>query len=63
MKEYNTKIKNAAEKIVELEKQLQNGDCSEKRIGEQMESAIASLSWEDLFAIDEYIMSKNLLTK
>jgi hypothetical protein len=58
-------IKKIAEQIVQLEKNLQdkNNSVTLGEIEKEMTSLVMDLSMEDLLEIDEYIMSKNLLTK
>lgn len=61
MKEEN-EIKRLAEIIVELEKNIQSkNNIAESK--DKIEQLISTLSLEDMLAIDDYIISKNLLTK
>lgn len=55
------KIKQLALKIISLEKECQQNKNIEKNLIE-MEKLIATLSLEDMLAIDEFI-TKKLLTK
>lgn len=56
------KIKILAEKIVKLEKEKSLGK-SEKEIMNEIESIINTLSFDEMIEIDNYIISKKLLTK
>ena len=61
MKEEN-EIKRLAEIIVKLEKNIQSkNNIAESK--DNIEQLISTLSLEDMLAIDDYIISKNLLTK
>lgn len=51
------RLKKKAKKIVELEKRIQNNK-DDTLSNKELEEIINSLSLEDLFEIDEYIMSK-----
>lgn len=55
-------IKIIAEKIFDLEKQCQSGNNISENL-DKMEQLIEGLSLEDMLAIDDYIISKKLLTK
>ena len=60
--EKNENIKTIAENIIELEMQCQSGtNVSENLI--KMEQLVKGLSLEELLAIDDYIMTKDFLTK
>lgn len=56
------KIKILAKKIVKLEKEKSLGK-SEKEIMNEIESIINTLSFDEMIEIDNYIISKKLLTK
>lgn len=62
MKDERKKIKELAEKIVELEKQCQSKNNVSKAL-EEIEQLTKDLSLEDMLKIDEYIIEKKLLTK
>lgn len=55
-------IKIIAEKIFDLEKQCQSGNNISENL-DKMEQLIEGLSLEDMLAIDDYIISKKILTK
>lgn len=55
-------IKTVAEQIVKLEKQCKSGTDVSKFMNE-MEQLVQGLSLEDMLEIDNYIISKKLLTK
>jgi hypothetical protein len=58
----NKYIKILAQKIVDLEKQIQMGE-NVQECQEKIEKIMLSLNIEDMLAVDDYIMSKKLLTK
>lgn len=60
--ERNKRIKRIAQKIVNLEKELQLGK-NVKENQQKIEDIMSSLSVEDMLQIDEYITKKKLLTK
>ena len=55
-------IKIIAEKIFDLEKQCQSGNNISENL-DKMEQLIEGLSLEDMLEIDNYIISKKILTK
>ena len=60
--ERNKRIKRIAQKIVNLEEELQLGK-KVKENQQKIEDIMSSLSVEDMLQIDEYITKKKLLTK
>ena len=58
----NIRIKKLAQQIVELEKEMQLGKNVQEN-SDKIENIMCSLSFEDIFLIDEYIIKKKLLTK
>lgn len=51
-----------AKKIVKLEQRMRQ-DKTDKSAEQEIEKILSSLSLEDILELDEYIFSKNLLTK
>ena len=62
MKDEKKRIKRLAEKIVQLEKQAREGK-NEQEVMSKIQNITDSLSIEDMLEIDEYILTKKLLTK
>lgn len=60
--ERNKRIKRIAQKIVNLEEELQLGK-NVKENQQKIEDIMSSLSVEDMLQIDEYITKKKFLTK
>ena len=58
----NKRIQSIARSIVDLEKDILLGkDIQESK--KKIENIVTSLSFEDMLLVDNYIMSKKLLTK
>jgi hypothetical protein len=55
------RIKNIANKIVNLEKEILLGKNVQEN-QQKIESIVSTLSLEDMLEIDEYILKKKLLT-
>lgn len=55
------KLRRAAQKIVELERKCRAGENLNENMA-ALEELTASLSPDEMFAIDEYISENNLLT-
>lgn len=58
----NKKIQSLAQSIIDLEQNILLGkDIQESK--KKIENIVTSLSFEDMLLVDNYIMSKKLLTK
>jgi len=57
------KIKRVAQKIVDLEKLCLTDKNNLNKYLERMQQLTESLSFEELLAVDEYILSNNLLKR
>lgn len=62
MKDEKKNIKIIADKIIELEEQCQSGNNISEFMN-KMEQLIQGLSLEEMLEIDNYIISKKVLTK
>lgn len=62
MKDEKKNIKIIADKIIELEEQCQSGNNVSEFMN-KMEQLIQGLSLEEMLEIDNYIISKKVLTK
>ena len=63
MKDKNKKVKRIAQQIVELEKKCQIDINNREKYILKIEQLTGNLSLEELLAIDEYILSNNLLKR
>ena len=63
MKDKNKKVKRIAQQIVELEKKCQTDINNREKYILKIEQLTGNLSLEELLAIDEYILSNNLLKR